>query len=70
MSYERGPRFAPAQSDDPGRRIRRLEDWAGRHDEWATQTVVEAREQAVDLEARVSSLEGQGSAPICGCRKV
>jgi hypothetical protein len=37
MSVERGPRFAPAESEGAGRRIRRIEDWAGRHDQWATQ---------------------------------
>ncbi len=59
MSYERGPRVAPAESDDPARRLRRIEDWAGRHDQWATQTVIAAREQAADLEDRVSTLEGR-----------
>lgn len=59
MSYERGPRFAPAESDDPARRLRRLEDWAGRHDQWATQTIVEVRQQAAEVEERVSTLEGK-----------
>jgi len=59
MSVERGPPFAPAESDEPGRRIRRLEDWAGRHDQWATQTAVELRERAVDVERRVTVLEGK-----------
>lgn len=30
MSYDRGPRFAPTESDDLERRIRRVEDCAGR----------------------------------------
>ena len=41
MSYERGPRFAPAESEDPSRRIRRIEDWAGRHHLGSAQTAVE-----------------------------
>jgi len=57
MSYERGPRFAPAESDDPPRRIRRLEDWAGRHDQWATQIAVEGREKVAHVEERVTVLE-------------
>ncbi|MGE0192473.1 MAG: hypothetical protein AB7T63_10585 [Planctomycetota bacterium] len=57
MSYERGPRFAPAESDDPARRLRRIEDWAGRHDQWATQSVIDARQQAAEVEARVDALE-------------
>ena len=59
MNYDRGPRFAPADSDEPARRIRRLEDWAGRHDQWATQTSVEGRERVVHVEARVTVLEGK-----------
>lgn len=59
MSYDRGPRFAPAESDDPGRRLRRLEDWAGRHDQWATQTAVEGRDRVVHVESRVTVLEGK-----------
>jgi hypothetical protein len=57
MSYDRGPRFAPAESDDPERRIRRVEDWAGRHDQWAAQTAVEVRARAAEVEGRVGSLE-------------
>ena len=59
MSYDRGPRFAPAESDDPGRRLRRLEDWAGRHDQWATQTVVKGRDRVHHVEGRVTILEGK-----------
>jgi hypothetical protein len=59
VSYEIGPRFAPAESDDPGRRIRRVEDWAGRHDQWAVQTAVEVREHAAEVERRVTALEGR-----------
>jgi hypothetical protein len=59
MSYDRGPRFAPAESDEPTRRIRRLEDWAGRHDQWATQTAVEERDRVVHVEERVTVLEGK-----------
>lgn len=59
MTFDRGPRFAPAESDEPGRRLRRLEDWAGRHDQWATQTVVEGRDRGVDVEGRVTILEGK-----------
>ena len=57
MTYDRGPRFAPAESGDPERRIRRIEDWAGRHDQWAAQTTVEVRSRADDVEGRVGSLE-------------
>ncbi|MGE0193549.1 MAG: hypothetical protein AB7T63_16080 [Planctomycetota bacterium] len=57
MSYERGPRFAQAESNDPARRLRRIEDWAGRHDQWATQSVTDARKQAAEVEARVDALE-------------
>ena len=49
VSYERGPHFAPSESDDSSRRIRRLEDWAGRHDRWATQITVEFLEKAVNV---------------------
>ncbi|MCA9316252.1 MAG: hypothetical protein KDB73_12260 [Planctomycetes bacterium] len=59
MSYERGPRFTPAESDDPARRLRRLEDWAGRHDQWATQTLVELRQRGADMEGRMSAIEGK-----------
>ncbi len=59
MSYERGPRFAPAESDDPGRRLRRVEDWAGRHDQWSAQTAVEGHEKVVRVEERVTVLEGK-----------
>lgn len=59
MSYERGPRFAPAESDDPARRIRRIEDWAGRHDQWSAQTAVEGLEKVVRVEERVTVLEGK-----------
>lgn len=59
MSYDRGPRFAPAESDEPARRIRRLEDWAERHDQWATQTSVEGRERVGHVEERVTVLEGK-----------
>ena len=57
MRFDRGPPFAPAESDDPDRRIRRIEDRAGRHDQWATQTAVDVREQAAHVEARVGALE-------------
>ena len=43
MSYDRGPRFSPAESGDPERRIRRIEDWAGRHDQWAALTAIDVR---------------------------
>ena len=59
MSYERGPRFAPAESDDPPRRIRRIEDWAGRHDQWATQAAVEGRKQVEHVEDRMTVLEAK-----------
>lgn len=59
MSYERGPRFSPAESDEPARRLRRLEDWAGRHDQWATQTLAEFRQRGADLEGRMSATEGK-----------
>jgi hypothetical protein len=59
MSYDRGPRFAPAESDDPTRRVRRLEDWAGRHDQWAAQTSVDLRQDAAKVEDRVTVLEGK-----------
>ena len=57
MNYDRGPRFAPAESDDPERRIRRIEDWAGRHDQWAAPTAVEVRARADEVEGRVGRLE-------------
>lgn len=57
MAYDRGPRFAPADSEDPERRIRRIEDWAGRHDQWAAQTAVDVRARAADVEKRVGTLE-------------
>lgn len=57
MSYDRGPRFAPVESGDPDRRIRRIEDWAGRHDQWAAQTAVEVRARADEVEGRVNTLE-------------
>lgn len=57
MSYDRRPRFAPAESDDPGRRLRRVEDWAGRHDQWAAQTAIEVRARAAEVEGRVGRLE-------------
>ena len=57
MSYDRGPRFAPPESDDPGRRLRRVEDWVGRHDQWAAQTAVEVRARADEVEGRVGRLE-------------
>ena len=59
MSYERGPRFTPAESDEPARRLRRLEDWAGRHDQWATQTLLELRQRGADMEGRMTSLEAR-----------
>ncbi len=59
MNPERGPRFAPAESDDPGRRLRRIEDWAGRHDQWSAQTAVEGHEKVVNVEERVTVLEGK-----------
>lgn len=57
MNYDRGPRFVPADSDDPARRIRRIEDWAGRHDQWAAQSVVDFRARAAEVEERVGALE-------------
>lgn len=57
MSYDRGPRFAPVESGDPDRRLRRIEDWAGRHDQWAAQTAVEVRARADEVEGRVGRLE-------------
>jgi hypothetical protein len=57
MSFDRGPPFAPAESDDPERRIRRIEDWAGRHDQWAAQSVVEVRARTAEVEARVGAVE-------------
>ena len=59
MNPERGPRFAPAESEDPTRRLRRLEDWAGRHDQWSAQTAVEGHEKVVRVEERVTVLEGK-----------
>jgi hypothetical protein len=59
MSYDRGPRFAPAESGDPERRIRRIEDWAGRHDQWAAQTAVGIRARAAEVEERVGALVGK-----------
>lgn len=59
MSYERGPRFTPAESDEPGRRLRRIEDWAGRHDQWATQTLLELRQRGAEMEGRMTSLEAR-----------
>jgi len=59
MTHEGGPRFAPAESDDPGRRIRRIEDWAGRHDQWSAQTAVEGRKRVAHVEERVTVLEGK-----------
>ncbi|MFO0931142.1 MAG: hypothetical protein U1E39_00375 [Planctomycetota bacterium] len=59
MTHDRGPRFAPAESDDPTRRLRRLEDWAGRHDQWSAQTAVEGHEKVVRVEERVTVLEGK-----------
>lgn len=57
MTHDRGPRFAPAESDDPGRRLRRIEDWAGRQDQWAAQTAVEGHARATEVEGRVGRLE-------------
>jgi hypothetical protein len=57
VSYDRGPRFAPSESDDAGRRLRRVEDWAGRHDQWAAHTAVEVRARAAEVEGRVGALE-------------
>lgn len=59
MTHDRGPRFAPAESDEPGRRLRRIEDWAGRHDQWATQTAVEGHEKVALVEERVTVLEAK-----------
>ncbi len=59
MAYDRGPPFIPADSEEPGPRIRRIEDWAGRHDQWAAQTAVEVRARAAEVERRVSVLEGK-----------
>lgn len=59
MTHDRGPRFAPAESDEPGRRLRRLEDWAGRHDQWSAQTAVEGHEKVVRVEERVTALEAK-----------
>lgn len=59
MTTERGPRFFPADSDDPPRRIRRLEDWAGRHEQWSTQTAIDGRERLVHVEERVTVVEGK-----------
>jgi hypothetical protein len=59
VSYERGPRFVPADSEDPPRRIRRLEDWAGRHDQWSAQAAVDGHEKVVRVEERVTILEGK-----------
>ncbi len=57
MAYDRGPPFIPADSEEPGPRIRRIEDWAGRHDQWAAQTAVEVRARAAEVEERVGALE-------------
>lgn len=59
MTHDRGPRFAPAESDEPARRLRRLEDWAGRHDQWSAQTAVEGHEKVVRVEERVTVLEAK-----------
>ncbi len=59
MNPERGPRFSPAESEDPTRRLRRLEDWAGRHDQWSAQTAVEGHEKVVSVEERVTLLEAK-----------
>jgi hypothetical protein len=59
VNPERGPRFAPAESEDPTRRIRRLEDWAGRHDQWSAQTAVEGHEKVAHVEERVTVLEAK-----------
>ena len=59
MNPERGPRFAPAESEDPTRRLRRLEDWAGRHDQWSAQTAVEGHEKVAHVEERVTVLEAK-----------
>jgi hypothetical protein len=59
VTHDRGPRFAPAESDEPARRIRRLEDWAGRHDQWSAQTAVEGQEKVVRVEERVMVLEAK-----------
>lgn len=64
MIYERGSRFVPAEPDHPARRIRRLEDWAGRHDHWAAQTSVEVRARGAEVERRVSILEGKVIRPF------
>lgn len=59
MSYDRDPCFAPAESDDPGHRLRRLEDWAGRHDQWSAQSAVDGRDRVVHVEKRVTVLEAK-----------
>ena len=59
MTHDHGPRFAPAESDDPARRIRRIEDCAGRHDQWSAQTDVEGHEKVVRVEERATVLEGK-----------
>jgi hypothetical protein len=59
VSFDRGPRFAPADSGDSGRRIRRLEDWAGRHDQWSAQTAADGHQKVGRVEERVSVLEAK-----------
>ncbi len=59
MTHDRGPRFAPAESDGPARRIRRLEDWAGRHDQWSAQSAADGHEKVVQAEVRVTVLEAK-----------
>ena len=59
MSHDAGPPFVLADSEDPAPRVRRLEDWAGRHEQWATQTAGDLHERAEGLEVRVCALEGR-----------
>jgi len=56
MRYERGPRFVPAASEDLGHRLRRLDNWAGRHKQGSAQTAVERREKVARVEERVTVL--------------
>lgn len=54
-----GPRFDPAPTDELAPRVRRIEDWAGRHDQWSHQVAREASEKSDDQESRLGKLEGQ-----------
>jgi len=54
-----GPRFTPSAAEDLPPRVRRLEDWAGRHDEWSHHRARELAEEQTGQGQRLTTLEAK-----------